>query len=66
MGRFVASLTNAEGVPLSANIVVTINGVDYALKTNSNGQASISTADLTPGEYTATVVYKGNSKYNPS
>ena len=65
-GKFVASLTNAEGVPLSANIVVTINGVDYALKTNSNGQASISTADLTPGEYTATVVYKGNSKYNPS
>ena len=65
-GKFVATLTNAEGVPLSANIIIGINRVNYALKTNSKGEASISTANLPAGEYTATVTYKGNSKYNPS
>ena len=65
-GKFVATLTNADGVPLSANVVVTLNGVDYALKSNSKGQVSVSTADLAVGEYNATVVYKGNSKYNAS
>ena len=65
-GKFVATLTNAEGIPLSANIVINLNGVDYAMKTNSKGRGSISTASLAPGEYTATITYKGNSKYNPS
>ena len=65
-GKVIATLTNAEGRPLSANIVININGVNYSLKTNSKGQASVSTADLNPGNYTATIAYKGNSKYNPS
>ena len=65
-GKFIATLTNAEGTPLSANIVINLNGVNYALKTNSKGQASVSTKDLEPGEYKATVTYKGNSKYAPS
>ncbi len=65
-GKLIATLTNAEGVPLSANIVISLNNVNYAMKTNSKGQASVSTADLAPGEYTATITYKGNSKYNPS
>ena len=65
-GKFIATLTNAEGTPLSANIVINLNGVNYALKTNSNGQASVSTKDLKAGEYPATVTYKGNSKYAPS
>ena len=65
-GKLIATLTNAKGVPLSANIVINLNGVDYAIKTNSKGQASVSTANLAPGEYTATATYKGNSKYNPS
>ncbi|WP_406531882.1 Ig-like domain repeat protein [Methanobrevibacter sp.] len=65
-GKFIATLTNAEGTPLSANIVINLNGIDYTMKTNSKGQASVSTADLAPGEYKATVTYKGNSKYAPS
>ncbi len=65
-GKLIATLTNAEGIPLSANIVISLNGVDYAMKTNSKGQGSVSTASLAPGEYTATITYKGNSKYNPS
>ena len=65
-GKFIATLTNAEGTPLSANIVINLNGVDYAMKTNSKGQASVSTKDLAPGEHKATVTYKGNSKYAPS
>ena len=65
-GKFIATLTNAAGVPLSANIVIKLKGVDYAMKTNSKGQASVSTKDLEPGTYTATVTYKGNSKYAPS
>ena len=65
-GKFVATLTNAEGAPLSANIVINLNGIDYAMKTNSKGHGVVSTANLTPGEYTATVTYKGNSRYNPS
>ena len=65
-GKLIATLTNVEGVPLSANIVISLNGIDYAMKTNSKGQASVSTKDLAPGTYTATVTYKGNSKYAPS
>ena len=65
-GKLIATLTNAEGVPLSANMVVSLNGVDYTLKSNSKGNVAVSTADLAPGEYTATITYKGNSKYNPS
>jgi hypothetical protein len=66
-GEFVATLTNDEGKALSsANVVVTLNGVEYALKTNSKGQVKVSTVDLTPGTYTAAVSYKGNSKYNPA
>ncbi|WP_406532741.1 Ig-like domain-containing protein [Methanobrevibacter sp.] len=65
-GKFIATLTNAEGIPLSANIVINLNGVDYAMKTNSKGHGVVSTANLAPGEYTATVTYKGNSRYNPS
>ena len=65
-GRLVATLTSGKGIPLSANIIVTLNGVKYTLKSNSQGQISISTADLAPGEYTATITYKGNSKYKPT
>jgi hypothetical protein len=65
--QLVATLTNSEGKALnSANVVVNLDGADYALKTNSKGQAKLSTADLAPGTYTATVSYKGNSKYAPA
>jgi hypothetical protein len=67
LNQLVATLTNSEGKDLNgANVVVSIDDVDYAMKTNSKGQAKVSTADLAPGTYTATVSYKGNSKYVPA
>ena len=66
-GELVATLTNAEGKALnSANVIITINGETYALKTNSRGQVKVSMADQPLGKYTATASYKGNAKYNPS
>jgi hypothetical protein len=65
-GKFVATLQNAtsgKGL-INANVIVNIGGVDYALKTNSKGQVEVSTADLAPGNYSVTVTYKGNSKYD--
>ena len=60
----VATLTNEYGAPLSgANVMVNVNGVDYALKTNSKGQVKVSIADLDSKDYTATFSYAGNSKY---
>ena len=66
-GKLVVTLTNVYGTPLNgANVVVNLNGEDYALKTNSKGQVKVSTVDLPIGEYIATISYAGNSKYNPS
>ena len=66
-GKLVATLTNVYGTPLNgANVVISLDGTDYALKTNSKGQVKVSTADLSVGNYTATISYAGNAKYNPS
>ena len=46
-----------------ANIVININGEDYSLKTNSKGQVKLFTAS---SEYTVTISYAGNTKFNPS
>ena len=66
--ELIVTLTNdATGQPLGgATVSVRINGVLTKVKTDSNGQAIVSTADLEPGTYTATVSYNGGSKYNPS
>jgi hypothetical protein len=66
-GEFIATLTNDEGKALNgANVVVTLGGVEYSLRTNSKGQVKVSTANLTQGSYVASVSYKGNTKYNPA
>ena len=66
-GELVATLTNVQGKVLSgANVIVNLNGVDYALKTNSKGQVKVSTSGLAPKNYVATISYAGNNKYNPS
>jgi hypothetical protein len=49
-----------------ATVLVTMEGMDYVLITNSKGQVSVSTANLNIGDYTAVISYNGNSKYNPS
>uniref|UniRef100_UPI0038691A56 Ig-like domain-containing protein n=1 Tax=Methanobrevibacter sp. TaxID=66852 RepID=UPI0038691A56 len=36
------------------------NPNEYTVKTNSDGQATVSTRDLTPGQYTATILFIGN------
>ena len=63
--ELVATLSNADGLGLSGtNVNINVDGVDYAVKTNSKGVAKLSIADLTPGNYVAAATYNGNSKFN--
>ena len=64
----VATLTNgATGQAIkNANVRFEVNGVKSTVKSDANGQAKVSVADLALGTYEATVYYLGNSKYNPS
>ena len=43
-----------------ADILVDFGDVRYTVKTDSNGQANVSTRDLAPGSYTASVSYSGS------
>ena len=63
-----ATLTNeATGKAVSnTNVKFELNGETTTVKTNSKGQAKLSTAGLPLGTYTATISYAGNSKYNPA
>ena len=66
-GEFIATLTDAYGTPIvGADVVVSLNGEDYALNTNDDGQVSVSTADLPVGTYAATISYDGDSAYKPA
>ena len=66
--EIIATLINdATGKPkTSANVQVTIDGKTIKVKSDSNGQVKVSTADLTSGNYTAVISYGGNDKYNPA
>ena len=58
------TLTTAESGPLSSTTVnINIDGVDYAVKTSSRGVAKLSTVDLAPGSYTASISYAGNYRF---
>ncbi len=60
----VVTLTSAHGLGLSLTpVYLTIEGVDYTLRTNSRGVARLSLADLAPGSYTASISYNGNSRF---
>ncbi|WP_407454713.1 C1 family peptidase, partial [Methanobrevibacter sp.] len=63
-GKLVSTITNEHGKPLVVNLNVNLNGQTYTAKTDSNGQMTVSTEDLAPGNYTATISYKGSSNYN--
>jgi antitoxin component YwqK of YwqJK toxin-antitoxin module len=65
-GELVATITNEHGKPLVVNLNVELNGKNYTVRTDSNGQATLSIATLTPGTYTATISYKGSSNYRAS
>ena len=64
--ELVATLTNeATGKAVSsASVQVNINGATTTVKTDTKGQAKVSTAGLPLGTNTATISYAGNSKYN--
>ena len=65
--ELVATLTNVYGkIIASANVVVSLDGVNHTLKTNSKGQVKVPVSDLPVGNYTATIYYAGNSEYNSS
>ena len=65
-GALIATLINdRSGKAIRCvTVAVKINGEKYALKTDFNGQVKVSTANLALGDYTATITYAGNSKYN--
>ncbi len=50
----------------NSNVSFEVNGVKSTVKTDANGQAKVSVADLALGNYRATANYLGNSKYYPS
>ena len=66
--ELVAALINeetGEGIK-GANVGFVIDDVKYIVKTDSNGEARLALPDLVQGNYTATVSYEGNIKYNAS
>ncbi|MBQ6511970.1 Ig-like domain repeat protein [Methanobrevibacter sp.] len=50
----------------NSNVSFEVNGVKSTVKTDANGQAKVSVADLALGNYRVTANYLGNSKYYPS
>ena len=66
--NLVATLNDADGNPLAGEqIYIALNNVEYALKTDSRGEASLAIpTSLVPDTYIATISYKGNGKYDPS
>ena len=66
--ELVATLTNGDTgkAVSSASVQVDINGATTTVKTNTKGQAKLSTADLPLGTYNAIISYAGNSKYSPA
>ena len=64
--ELVATITNEHGKTLVVDLNVELNGKTYKVKTDSNGQASISLSTLKPGNYAATISYKGSGNYKGS
>ena len=67
-GEIVATLTSkvSGNAISSAKVNFDLNGVITTVKTNTKGQAKLSTVDLPSGTYTAIISYAGNAKYNPA
>ena len=66
-GELVVSMVTEHGNPFVINCLnVNLNGRDYIVKTDSNGRASLPLSTLSPGEYIATISYKGSSNYEAS
>lgn len=62
----VITLKDNEGNSLAGeNITITLNGIDYNVPTDANGQAKVSQS-LPAKEYTADIEFAGGDIYNPS
>jgi len=63
----VVGLYSIDGLSLSSTPVsVNIGGMNYIVKTNSHGMASLSVANLTPSSYVVFASYVGNNRFNPT
>jgi len=62
---FKVRVIGSDGKPVGANeaVVMKVGGKSYNVKTDKNGYAS-KTFSLTPGKYTITTTYKGNTVKN--
>ena len=65
-GELVATIVNEHGTSIVANLNINLNGETYTAKTDSKGKLSVSTADLPPGNYIATISYNGSGNYTAS
>ena len=67
-GEILVTLTNevTGNAVSSTTLQVNLNGAVTTVKTNTKGEAKVSTAGLPLGTNTATISYAGNSKYNPA
>lgn len=67
-GELMSTLINAQtgNAIKGANVAFNLNGEKTVVKTNKEGKAIISIADLDPDEYSIGSSYFGNSKYSGS
>ncbi|MBR5504162.1 MAG: Ig-like domain repeat protein [Methanobrevibacter sp.] len=62
--QLVITLKDSSGNVLSGlDVDILLNGENIVLTTDKNGQVRVSTKDLVPDIYTATISFAGNSRY---
>ena len=65
-GEFNFTLIGQNGdILANKNVIININGIDYSLKTNENGTATISLS-LPTGTYNAIIKFAGDDNYAPT
>ena len=64
--EIVATLTSNDKAVANVEVQFNLNGITTTAKSNSKGQATISTAEVSSDTCTAIISYQGNDKYNPA
>ncbi|WP_405290288.1 Ig-like domain-containing protein [Methanobrevibacter sp.] len=64
-GQFKATLTDVNDNPISSELIVTINGLSYILKTGADGSGSINIS-LPIGTHQVITQFRGTNTFQPS